>query len=424
MRKFTISFILLLSALTMARGQTVYQYRYWLDNDRATMKTGSTSAEVSLSVSTEGLAAGIHVLHFQAGNGTWSSVNSRYFLKAAITKDVKARYWFDEDSVNYYQTSMVSGVLDLNILKLEPGIHALHYQTFTTDGCASSVCSQFINVTEVQIGTLAATVWIDNGEATRHALTGDPIVLDISALKRGTHQLHVLLRDSHGITIGQKTAAFEARPYRQYITLAAALETFSSDEDLNFRNVHGLRAYTAAGFDKQTNEVLMHRVFSVPAGTGLLLTGTAGTTYEVPCEESATVYVNLLEPTLEATTIDASSGGYLNYILATENGETGFTQAAEGSFLEACRAYLRIPGSSSQGVRRLRIRLDNEPGDTNEDGVVDVADIATVISHMAGNKANTFTNVDVNADGTVDVADIIAIISEMAAQARQQDIED
>ena len=59
-------------------------------------------------------------------------------------------------------------------------------------------------------------------------------------------------------------------------------------------------------------------------------------------------------------------------------------------------------------------------GDVNGDGTVDVADIATVISVMAGSVENHSNTADVNGDGTVDVADIATIISEMAARARME----
>lgn len=59
-------------------------------------------------------------------------------------------------------------------------------------------------------------------------------------------------------------------------------------------------------------------------------------------------------------------------------------------------------------------------GDVNEDGKVDVADIATVIDVMAGSAASYAENADVNADGRVDVADIATVINIMAASARLQ----
>ena len=54
-------------------------------------------------------------------------------------------------------------------------------------------------------------------------------------------------------------------------------------------------------------------------------------------------------------------------------------------------------------------------GDVNGDGVVDVADIASIISVMAGDGGESFAAMaDVNGDGVVDVADISTVISIMA----------
>ena len=54
--------------------------------------------------------------------------------------------------------------------------------------------------------------------------------------------------------------------------------------------------------------------------------------------------------------------------------------------------------------------------------LINMADIATVISVMAGSSSGSLaSNADVNGDGKVDVADIATIISEMAAKARVQE---
>ncbi len=57
--------------------------------------------------------------------------------------------------------------------------------------------------------------------------------------------------------------------------------------------------------------------------------------------------------------------------------------------------------------------METKKGDVNADGAVDVADIATVISIMAGYDDCPYG--DVNGDGTIDVADIAEIISIMAS---------
>ena len=54
------------------------------------------------------------------------------------------------------------------------------------------------------------------------------------------------------------------------------------------------------------------------------------------------------------------------------------------------------------------------PGDVNDDGTVDVADISAIISQMAG--TSTYEKADVNGDGTVDVADISNVITIMAGK--------
>jgi hypothetical protein len=54
-------------------------------------------------------------------------------------------------------------------------------------------------------------------------------------------------------------------------------------------------------------------------------------------------------------------------------------------------------------------------GDVNGDGVVDVADIASVITVMASApQPGEASSADVNGDGTVDVADIATVITIMA----------
>jgi cell division GTPase FtsZ len=69
-------------------------------------------------------------------------------------------------------------------------------------------------------------------------------------------------------------------------------------------------------------------------------------------------------------------------------------------------------------IDRLKKYAENYKGDVNGDGVVDVADIASIIDIMAGNGQSSMgsgqQSADVNGDGTVDVADIAMVISIMA----------
>ena len=70
---------------------------------------------------------------------------------------------------------------------------------------------------------------------------------------------------------------------------------------------------------------------------------------------------------------------------------------------------LNMTKDFSVGLEESNHKLE---GDVNGDGVVDVADIASIISVMA--KGGNDAAADVNNDGVVDVADIATVISIMA----------
>lgn len=457
------------------RGQTPYSYRYWIDNDEAAQVTGTVTGEESFDIDLSATTVGIHALHLQTQtiNGVLSSIYTHYFLKTSDVDATRAEYWFDNDmsakqSVTlgknmvidvttftpglhtfHYQTVGTAGVpsscqtyyfvkiptsdgvmiqywfdndvttlrsdtttgsaIDLDVSELGVGLHTVHIQTLDSSGVPSTTYTHFLYIEN----KLLAKIWIDENtdNAKTYEMNGDSIVIDVRKLKVGMHTLSVTLFYSDGQTIGTQTVEFEVFPRMKTITLTADLETFSCDDDLNFQSVDGLRAYTAAGFNRTTSDVIMLRVNDVPAYTGLLLVGTAGTTYQVPCEESPTVYVNMLAPTLNDMTIAAEADGYLNYLLDTENGL--FAQAGdEGSFLEANRAYLRLPSSSASDARRLKIRFGTEPCDVNEDDEVNTTDIVALQRIISFDIKDP--KADVNGDGRVNVADIMTVLNRIA----------
>ena len=89
---------------------------------------------------------------------------------------------------------------------------------------------------------------------------------------------------------------------------------------------------------------------------------------------------------------------------------------SEATGLDAARPCT----AGTPGYFTAKAEEKGNSADVNGDGSVDVADIATVISVMAGDTvpdASSSGRADVNGDGTVDVADIASVISVMAGQA-------
>ena len=79
-------------------------------------------------------------------------------------------------------------------------------------------------------------------------------------------------------------------------------------------------------------------------------------------------------------------------------------------------AVLILPLTSMNDVLQAsEANVNQKNGDVNGDGSIDVADIASVISVMAGSAGESLSlRADVNGDGMVDVADIASVISIMA----------
>ena len=99
-----------------------------------------------------------------------------------------------------------------------------------------------------------------------------------------------------------------------------------------------------------------------------------------------------------------------NFIACQEEAENGN---------QITRAQANIAGAKNWNVDADKYYEERKKGDVNGDGVVDVADIASIISVMAGNTEIAKKDADVNFDGVVDVADIATVINIMASNARR-----
>jgi hypothetical protein len=138
------------------------------------------------------------------------------------------------------------------------------------------------------------------------------------------------------------------------------MATMYSIRDLDFTEVSGVKAYIASVFNRHTGELTLTRVNDVPARTGLLIKGEPGT-YHIPGKESFSIVSNLLKGVTEATNINATEDGYVNYVLNNGNQGVGFYKVGTaGASLEAGRAYLQIPAETASSRSALKLRFDDE----------------------------------------------------------------
>lgn len=115
-----------------------------------------------------------------------------------------------------------------------------------------------------------------------------------------------------------------------------------------------------------------------------------------------------------------------NEAVVKVNAETGeLTPVGPG------RATITVTGAATDYRQAppqvsYTVFINVREGDVNMDGMVDVADISTILSVMAGSglPEGQTSPADVNNDKTVDVADISSVLSIMAASARKMMTED
>lgn len=123
--------------------------------------------------------------------------------------------------------------------------------------------------------------------------------------------------------------------------------TVCSSYALDFSELEELKAYSAIGFNTDTEVVTLARIMTAAAETGIFVKGEPGT-YIVPVVEECNEHtLNLLVGTLDETVVNSTSDSYSNYefVVSAADGSPMFRKFADNSTLAAGKAYLQIPTS-------------------------------------------------------------------------------
>ena len=146
------------------------------------------------------------------------------------------------------------------------------------------------------------------------------------------------------------------------ITPANAKSTYVTTTPLDFSGVAGLKAYVATA--AAGGSVTLAEVGAVPAGTPLMLIGTAGTEYTVPVAASASApAVNMFRAGDGTTTFNGST---FDYILFSDG---KFYQIGSGS-VPVGKAYLHCTSDpTTAGAPALSIIIDGEDINGNTTGI-------------------------------------------------------
>lgn len=136
--------------------------------------------------------------------------------------------------------------------------------------------------------------------------------------------------------------------------------TFCSTLALDFSGTDDIKAYIVSAFKPSTGEVTLTRITDVPANTGIVVKGAAGT-YSIPMGPGETIVLNMLRGVTTNTVLNKVKGDYTNYVLAKKNGNLGFYAVVDGSTLSAHKAYLPLPTASlPSGARSIKLVFEDD----------------------------------------------------------------
>ena len=421
MRK-SLLFIILLSGLTLgARGQsepeidlsglpqktTASSLRYWFDTDADNVQTSNTlNGAATINAAT--LKEGIHTIHYQIvdNKGIAGIPASKMFIKVdpKTTATAKSlRYWFDTDADNIQTSNTLNGAATINAATLKEGIHTIHYQIMDNQGTVGITNSKmFIKVDPKTTATAKSLrYWFDtdaDNVLTSNTLNG-AATINASALKEGIHTIHYQIMDSKDIAgipvsrmfikIDPKTTA-TAKKLRYWFDTDAANVTITE---------------TLAGATTIDASALKEGIHTVH--------------YQIEDDKGvAGIPVSALFIKLDKKTVaEATAVRYWfneDDANAKEGAITTEVQIVDASKLKKGKHEIHYQLVAANGevfpvCSGIFEKINVIPGDTNNDGEVNVADVDYVIEAI-GEDYDTYKDADANIDGEINVADVDFII--------------
>lgn len=198
-------------------------YRYWIDNDQTTMKSGKLTGE-SMMFDVSDLTDGFHVITLQVdGNGGSSIPANRMFIKIPQTEGVsELTCMCTIDGKVYKQEKVASsgGVVDwsLDVSPLSQGLHRIQVQVFTPSGAATDIYDSFFFRTTMdgELQNMNLVYSIDGGD--HKSIKGSynngmfHFDMDVASIEDGLHNMTYMLASETGTSTKVNSAFFMKTP--------------------------------------------------------------------------------------------------------------------------------------------------------------------------------------------------------------------
>ena len=430
MKRVITSLSLLLLLLCGATAQSISQYEYWTDDDYASRSVvDSSEDDVSLNVSTEGLNAGIHFLNFRAcrSDGVWGNFY-RYLYYIPVLNSVEegnlnVEYWLDDDLAGKRSDEPNDGSLSMaiDVSSLEPGVHYFNC-TPVSSASGRGISERYLFYVPMHSAqtSVAAVVgyeyWFDDDYAAvvkKESAAGEQMLtLSLDGLTSGVHYFNCRAVNERGeygnpvremfflpdtkMSSGTKLASYEYWIDDDYAncvkgTSENAEQAFTIDVSQLPGGVHYFNYWPID--DKGCRGNAVRQLFYIARTSG---TGESETLeYEYWIDDDVANKVT-------------GKGTQADYVFNID-----VSSLALGIHTFSFKAKNLLDQWTDVFVDSFEV---SEPatllGDVNNDGVVDIVDVANLISHLAGHTPDGFNleAANVNNDEAVDSADVEELV--------------
>ncbi len=194
--------------------QQIVRYQYWMDSDDNRPYVSSTSNDnITLSLSTDGLKSGLHVLNFRAqdAEGLWTPVNRiLYYIPdmmegIPLTKYIE--YWIDGNYDNRILkwTGGANVSFSISTAGQQTGLHVLNVRTLYATGTWTHVERMLYYIAqETEIVAVSKNIryWVDEDFENRIVknINGTAITLSLPTTGQlsGLHVINCQIQDSNG----------------------------------------------------------------------------------------------------------------------------------------------------------------------------------------------------------------------------------
>ena len=355
-RRITCLSILLL-ALCGAYAQDISRYEYWTDDDYANRSiVEAEGSDITLTVSTDGLGPGIHFLNFRASrsDGVWGNFyRYLYYIPAQQNSgggSVSVEYWIDDNQAGSSREAADEGQLSLaiDISELSPGVHYFNCRAMNEQGTYGAPIRQMFYIPQSEVSTGAQL-------ASAEYWIDDDYAGKVSLQTNETDQ------------------------------------AFSIDVSHLASGVHYFNYQATDSEGRKGN--LVRQLFYLARGNNA--PGSELLEYEYWFDDDVANRVT-------------GKGTQAEYVFNID-----VSPLAVGTHTFNFRAKNQLEVSSELFVESFEV---SEPatllGDVNNDGVVDIVDVANLISHLAGHTPDGFIleAANVKHDEAVDSADVDELV--------------